>query len=87
MARRFKLCRFLISKRLKNRGFLEQRQAENLQNCAEATLALQLLANDGDQHIRHPPPLGNRFPRWILTDRVEVVRAQHVTIRQMEQGL
>ena len=51
MARLFGTERFLISKRLGNRGFLKVRQAENLQDFAHTTIALQFLPNDGDPHL------------------------------------
>jgi len=57
MTRPIGVRRFFISKRLKYRGFLEQRQAENLQHFAETPFALQFLTNEGRQHIhtdRHP---------------------------------
>ena len=53
MTRPFGIWHFLISKRLNYRGFLEQRQAANLQNCAETPFALQLLTNDGHTWRRY----------------------------------
>src|SRR5450759_3021498 len=75
MARPFGVWRFFISKRLNYRGFLEQRQAENLQNFAETPFALQFLTNDGHQNIHtdRNPHLGLHR---VLACAVEAFDAQ-----------
>ena len=43
--------RFLLAQCLKNRGLLEKREAENLQDFAEAPLQPEFLLDDGDEHV------------------------------------
>jgi hypothetical protein len=82
MACRFGVYWFFIGKCLNYRGFLEQRQAENLQDFAEAPFALEFLANDGYQHVHADgdPYLGlhrvlacavERFDAQVLFDPFE----------------
>ncbi len=70
MTRHFDILRFSICKRLRNRCFLEQRQAENLQNFAQCSFDLQLLANDCHEHV--------------YTDRDPHLRLHRVLARAVE---
>ncbi len=75
MAWAFRVLRFFISKRLKYRVFLEERQAENLQNLTHTPLTFQLLAHDGHQYVdtdRHPHLRLHR----VLARAVETFDAQ-----------
>jgi hypothetical protein len=82
MAWRFGVWWFFIGKCLNYRGFLEQRQAENLQDFAEAPFAPEFLANDSYQHVHADgdPYLGlhrvlacavKRFDAQVLFDPFE----------------